>query len=104
MGDGGLQERRGDGARIGTMPTAVIASELGDAKRLENANLVRAIGELYLSIYRSGKFEGNHGHISKRGSPRLREALYLAALPASQWNLACRELYERLTAKGKAHR
>jgi transposase len=89
---------------IGPITAAIIESELGDAKRFENANQVRAFAGLDPSVYQSGKFEGNHGHISKRGSPRLREGLYRAALSASRVNPACRELYERLTAKGKAHR
>ena len=89
---------------LGPITAAVIESELGDAKRFENANQVRAFAGLDPSVYQSGKFEGSRGHISKRGSPRLREGLYRAALSASRANPACRELYERLTAKGKAHR
>ena len=89
---------------IGPITAAIIESELGEAKRFENANQVRAFAGLDPSVYPSGKFDGNHGHISKRGSPRLREGLYRAALSASRVNPACRELYERLTAKGKAHR
>ncbi|MHB8351286.1 MAG: IS110 family RNA-guided transposase [Thermoplasmata archaeon] len=89
---------------IGSITAAIIESELGDAKRFENANQVRAFAGLDPSVYQSGKFEGNRGHISKRGSPRLREGLYRAALSASRANPACRDLYERLMAKGKAHR
>ena len=89
---------------IGPITAAIIESELGEAKRFENANQVRAFAGLDPSVYPSGKFDGNHGHISKRGSPRLRKGLYRAALSASRVNPACRELYERLTAKGKAHR
>ncbi len=89
---------------IGPITAAVIGSELGEATRFENANQVRAFAGLDPSVYKSGKFEGTMAHISKRGSPRLREALYQAALSASRVNPACRELYERLTARGKAHR
>jgi transposase len=89
---------------IGPITAAVIESELGDAKRFENANDVRAFAGLDPSVYKSGKFEGTRAHISKRGSPRLREALYQAALNASRVNPACQEFYERLRAKGKPHR
>jgi transposase len=89
---------------IGPITAAVIESELGDARRFENANEVRAFAGLDPSVYQSGKFEGTKAHISKRGSPRLREALYQAALSASRVNPACRDLYERLMARGKAHR
>ena len=33
----------------------------------------------------------------------LREALYLAAFPASKCNPVCKQLYDRLRAKGKHH-
>ena len=89
---------------IGPISAAVVQSELGDARRFENANRVRAFAGLDPSVYRSGKFESEHGRISKRGSPRLREALYRAALSAGRVNPACRDLYDRLRAKGKAHR
>jgi transposase len=89
---------------IGPITAAVIESELGDAKRFENANQVRAFAGLDPSVYQSGKFQGTKSRISKRGSPRLREGLYLAALSASRVNPACRDLYERLRAKGRAHR
>ncbi|MGH9048085.1 MAG: IS110 family transposase [Acidimicrobiales bacterium] len=89
---------------VGPITAAVIESELGDAHRFENANQVRAFAGLDPSIYQSGKFEASSAHISKRGSPHLREALYRASLPAVQSNPACRDLYERMRAKGKAHR
>jgi transposase len=89
---------------IGPITAAVIESELGDARRFENANQVRAFAGLDPSVFQSGKFEGTKVHISKRGSPLLRETLYQAALGASRANPACRDLYERLRAKGKAHR
>ncbi|MHB8352337.1 MAG: transposase [Thermoplasmata archaeon] len=71
----------------------VIERELGDAKRFENANQVRAFAGRDPSVYPSGKFVGTHRHISKRRSPRLREGVYHAALPARRVNPACRELY-----------
>lgn len=39
------------------------------------------------------------------GRARLRRSLYAAALPAAfRWNTALKALYERLTARGKAHK
>lgn len=52
----------------------------------------------------SGKFEGTQRHISKRGSPHLREAVYSAALPATRVNPACQEMYDHLKNAGKEHR
>jgi transposase len=48
---------------------------------------------------------GNHikktTGITKQGNSTLRTLFYLAALSASKYNQACKELYERLLAKGK---
>lgn len=50
----------------------------------------------------SGKHKG-HRHIAG-GRGRLRRSLYAAALPAAfRWNKALIDLYQRLTARGKAH-
>ncbi len=38
------------------------------------------------------------------GRRRHRDVLYMAAMTAIRWNPAMRELYERLTAAGKAHK
>jgi transposase len=89
---------------VGPITAAVITSELEDPHRFPHADAVRAFAGLDPSVYQSGKFRGDEMHISKRGSPHLREALYRAALAATQVNPACRELYQRLMARGKNHR
>ena len=35
------------------------------------------------------------------GNPAMRKALYMCSLQASRYNKSCKELYERLLAKGK---
>jgi transposase len=50
----------------------------------------------------SGKHKGQRHIAGGRG--RLRRSLFAAALPAAfRWNKALIELYQRLTARGKAH-
>ena len=50
----------------------------------------------------SGKRKGQR-HIAG-GRARLRRSLYAAALPATfRWNPALKDLYDRLTARGKCH-
>ncbi len=39
--------------------------------------------------------------ISKMGNPLVRKKLYMCSLQASKYNKACRDLYQRLLAKGK---
>lgn len=53
-------------------------------------------------IYQSGTSIKGAGHICKMGMGRIRAMLYLCSWTAHKCNKACRELYERLLAKGKA--
>ncbi len=44
------------------------------------------------------------GPITKRGNAELRACLYMAARSARRFNLACKDLYERLRARGKGYK
>ena len=88
---------------IGELTTSVVLGELGDLSRFESAGQVTAYSGLDPSVMESGRSHKT-GHISKRGSPMLREALYNAALSAMRVNPVCRQLYQRLRAKGKHHK
>jgi transposase len=52
--------------------------------------------------YESGTSVKGKARISKLGMSRTRALLYLCAWSAVKWNQACKELYERLLARGKA--
>lgn len=55
------------------------------------------------NVYQSGRSQ-KKGHICKRGNPQLRSLLYNCAKSATRFNPACKELYQRLRQKGKAHK
>jgi len=88
---------------IGLLTAGAILGELGDISRFTSSDQLTAFAGLDPSIMESGRSRRN-GHISKRGSPMLREALYNAALPAMRYNPVCRQLYQRLREKGKHHK
>ena len=52
-------------------------------------------------IFESGSSVRGKGHICKLGNKHARKVLYMAAISAKKHNKACRELFERLIAKGK---
>ncbi len=89
---------------VGPVTAAIVEGELGDPHRFPDERAVRAFAGLDPSVRQSGKFEGDRMRISKRGSPRLRDAVYNAALPAIRVNPACQEFYDRLRAGGKHHK
>lgn len=53
-------------------------------------------------IFESGTSVKGKARICKMGMSRIRAMLYVCSWSASRCNKACRELYERLIAKGKA--
>lgn len=83
------------------MATALIIATSGFTN-FENAKqLSRYIG-ICPTIEQSGTSVNKKGHINRNGDPHLRAMLYLCAWSASQSNPACKEMYERLTQKGKS--
>lgn len=85
---------------IGPTTAAIIIGEIGDVTRFNNPGQLVAFAGLDPSVYESGRSR-RIGHISKRGSPILREALYQAAFTSIRWNPVLMEYYERLKNRGK---
>ena len=54
--------------------------------------------------HESGTSVRSRGSIAKTGEPNVRALLYMGARSAKRYNLACKDLYERLGAKGKCHK
>ena len=88
---------------IGPLTAGVILGELGDLKRFNSLDQITAYAGLDPSVMESGRSRRT-GHISKRGSPILRDALYKSSLSASRCNPVCQQLYQRLRDKGKHHK
>lgn len=70
--------------------------------RFENSKQLCSYIGLSPRIYESGTSVKGKARISKLGMARTRAMLYVCAWSAARFNLACRELYQRLLAKGKA--
>jgi len=54
------------------------------------------------TIRESGSSVRGRSRISKVGNKKLRNLLFLCAFSACKHNKACREIYERIVAKGKS--
>jgi len=78
---------------------ATILAELLPLERFQRINQIIAFAGLDPSVKQTGGKRGTHGPISKRGSPTLREALFLAAFGSFS---KCHSL--RLGAEDPAHR
>lgn len=88
---------------IGPVTAAVIISEIGDISRFKSAKALVAYAGIDSTVVQSGKHEGTRNKVSKRGSPYLREALWLAASAAIMRNPDVSEYYHKRKAEGKHH-
>lgn len=88
---------------IGDTLGATIVSEIGDIHRFDASNKLVAFAGLDVKVTQSGEFTGTKQHISKRGSPYLRRAIWLAAQRAAFCDPILSEYYQSLKSRGKHH-
>ena len=86
---------------IGTKTSSGIIAYLGNLSNFDSYKQISSYVGITPSIKESGRSLKKTSGITKQGNSTLRTLLYLAALSASKYNQACKELYERLLAKGK---
>jgi transposase len=80
-----------------------ILGEIGDVNRFSNVKKLVAFAGLDPVVSQSGRFENKSGKISKRGSPLLRHALFLAANTAIQNDENLKRFYVKKRSEGKHH-
>ena len=88
---------------IGYTLGAIIISEIGDIHRFDAPGKLVAFAGLDVKVTQSGEFTGTKQKISKRGSPYLRRAIWLAANRAAFCDPILSEYYQSLRARGKHH-
>ena len=91
---------------IGDKLAATILSEVGDIDQFEHAKKLVAYAGIDPSVFASGKFQATSNRITKRGSKRLRRALYLAVQCGLRRaiNRRIKDYYDRKRTEGKAHK
>lgn len=85
---------------VGTVLAATILSEIGDISRFSSADKLLAYAGLDPSVKQSGEFKSNQNRMSKRGSPYLRRAIWLASTVAVQCDPMFRAYYEKKMSEG----
>lgn len=88
---------------IGDTLGAIILGEIGDIHRFDAPNKLVAFAGLDVRVSQSGEFTGTRQKISKRGSPYLRRAIWLAASRAAFCDPILSKYYQSLRARGKHH-
>lgn len=92
---------------IGDKIAATIIAEIGDISSFKDAKKLVAFAGIDPSVFSSGKFSATRNRITKRGSTRLRKALYLAVIcgiRGARNNERIRTFYDKKRLEGKPHR
>lgn len=90
-------------AGIGPTLGAYILSEIGDISRFPSAAKLAAYAGIDPTMRQSGEYNGVRNRMSKRGSPYLRHAIWMAASVAVLHDPALREFFQKKRAEGKPY-
>ena len=88
---------------IGPATGAAILGEIGDIHRFESVDKLVAYAGIDPTVYQTGQFEASQAHMSKRGSPYLRHALWISAIVAVRHDPDLQAFYEAKRKEGKHH-
>lgn len=88
---------------IGIIGAATILAEIGDISMFKNSSALVAFAGIDPTVRQSGEFNSTHNHMSKRGSPYLRHAIFLAATTCSFHNSPLNAYYKKKRDQGKHH-
>lgn len=88
---------------IGTELSSIIVSEIGDPMRFKNGKQLVAYAGLDPKVKQSGKTLARNTAITKRGSPYLRRALFIAASIGQRHDCDLKAYYDKKRAEGKRY-
>jgi transposase len=89
---------------IGETLAATILAEIGDVTRFPNASTLVAYAGLDPRVRQSGISLHRNAKLTKRGSPYLRRALYIAASIAQRYDPILKAYYAKKRAEGKRYK
>ncbi len=84
-----------------TKLSAIVVNEIGDINRFDSPASLVAFSGLDPKLKESGRASDGRGRITKRGSPYLRETLWLAANVARQFDSELKAYYDKKRAEGR---
>jgi len=86
---------------VGEITAHTLLAEIGDISRFSGVKQLVAFAGIAPAERQSGTSVRGKVMINKRGSRRLRKALYMPAVVAARYNSNVKELYQRLLSAGK---
>lgn len=88
---------------IGIILGATILSEIGNISRFSSSAKLAAFAGIDPTVKQSGEFTATHNHMSKRGSPYLRRALWQASTCAVIHDSTLKTFFEKKRMEGKPY-
>lgn len=88
---------------IGETLAAIVISEIGDVERFRNIKALTAFAGLDPRVRQSGVTLSRNSRLTKRGSPYLRRALFIAASIAQRHDDVFKIYYAKKRAEGKRY-
>lgn len=88
---------------IGQVTGAMLLAEIGNINRFPALEQLVAYAGIDASVFKTGQFEGDEAHMSKRGSHYLRYALWQASTASLLHNPELKQYYDKKRAEGKQH-
>ena len=88
---------------VGKVLGGVILGEIGDISHFSEPKKLVAFVGIDPSVHQSGEFSGTQNKMSKRGSPHLRRAIWLAATVAAFHDPVLSAFYQKKRTEGKHH-
>ncbi|MFC6268076.1 IS110 family RNA-guided transposase [Frigoriflavimonas asaccharolytica] len=89
---------------IGLKSAVMLIAATNNFEKFENYKQLIAFVGFSPRIYQSGSSVRGKGSICKMGKSQIRKLLYMCSWSAKRWNKSCKDMYERLIAKGKPER
>jgi transposase len=89
---------------IGQIIAPVVIAEIGDITQFPSGKALVAFAGLDPKVKQSGRGLHHNTHLTKRGSPYLRKALFIAASVAEQKNPEFKKYYEKKRLEGKFYK
>jgi len=87
---------------IGSKTAIMLVVLTGGFERFTSGSELCSYAGLTPLIRQDGSSVNGRGRISKIGNKKLRNLLFMCSFNACKYNKACRDLYERIVAKGKS--
>ena len=101
--DDALVKRLSSITGVGTLTARVIIAEIGDMSRFTSVDRLVAFSGLDPRVRQSGISLHRNTKLTKRGSPHLRRAIFLAANVMRQHDPEVKAYYERKRSEGRTH-